>query len=78
MPQVTPVFLIQWLFTWLILNWGASLALKSPEGDNADLEPPRRRRTLASQQPKFIIHALLIEWAMDWVWTNLVPASVWN
>ena len=27
---------------------------------------------------RFIMHALLIELVMDWVWTNLVPASVWN
>lgn len=77
MTQVTPVFLIQWLFTWLILNWGALLALGKPEGDDAGVEPPRRRRTLASQQPKFIIHALLIELAMDWVWMNM-PDSLWN
>ena len=65
MPQFTPVVLIQWLFTWLILNWGASLALGRPEGDNAGLEPPRRRRTLASQQPKFIMHALHHARAVD-------------
>ncbi|QNJ06815.1 hypothetical protein SynMEDNS5_02111 [Synechococcus sp. MEDNS5] len=70
-------FLIQWLFTWLILNWGASLALGSDGEANTGLGQPRRRRPLASQQPKFIIHALLIEFAIDWFWMSM-PDSLWN
>ena len=65
-----PYFLLEWLSAWLVLNWGAHLALsQNPE------EPGRVRQSWprASQQFPYIFHAAVIGWLIQWSWQLLPP-----
>ena len=70
MSGLDPYFFLEWLSAWLVLNWGAHLALtKDAE------EPGRVRRSwprLAEQFP-YILHAAVIGWLIQWSWQLLPP-----
>ncbi len=63
-------FLVEWLSAWLVLNWGAHLAL-SQGGE----EPGRTQRQWPkpSQQFSFVVHAAVIGWLIQWTWQLLPP-----
>ena len=70
MTALDPYFFVEWLSAWLVLNWGAHLALSQ----NAE-EPGRVRRSwprLAEQFP-YILHAAVIGWLIQWSWQLLPP-----
>ncbi len=63
-------FLLEWLSAWLVLNWGAHLALtqnvEEPRGD-------RRSWPRATEQFPYILHAAVIGWLIQWSWQLLPP-----
>ena len=65
--------LLEWISAWLVLNWGAHLALSRQEsGESAD-DSPRRQFPGLSEQFRYALHALAIGWLIRWSW-QLLPA----
>ena len=70
MTALDPYFFLEWLSAWLVLNWGAHLALSQ----NAE-EPERVRRSWPrlSEQFPYIFHAAVIGWLIQWSWQLIPP-----
>ena len=70
MSGLEPYFFLEWFSAWLVLNWGAHLALSQ----NAE-EPGRVRQSWAraSQQFPYILHSAVIGWLIQWSWQLLPP-----
>ena len=65
--------LVEWLSAWLVLNWGAHLALRREAADgntegSAGLQFPK-----LSEQFTYILHSLAIAWLIQWTWQLLPP-----
>jgi len=65
--------LVEWLSAWLVLNWGAHLALRREAADgNTDGSAVRQFPKL-SEQFTYILHSLAIAWLIQWTWQLLPP-----
>ena len=53
---------------WLILNWGAHLALSRGKQDVGSGEVKSQWPRLADQFT-YVFHALIIGWVVQWLWT---------
>lgn len=66
-------FFVEWISAWLILNWGAHLALGQIDGESSP------SGSLESQWPKlrdqftYLLHSLIIAWLVQWSWSLLPP-----
>ena len=66
-------FVVEWLSAWLVLNWGAHLALS--QGQSADSGDGTGGRQFArlSEQFTYILHSAAIAWLIQWTWQLLPP-----
>ena len=65
--------LFEWLSAWLVLNWGAHLALRqSPAEDNREGQAGAAFPRL-SDQFTYVLHSLAIAWLIQWSWRLLPP-----
>ena len=64
---------VEWLSAWLVLNWGAHLALsQGPAEDSSDGSARRQFPRLSDQFP-YVLHSLAIAWLIQWSWQLLPP-----
>ena len=72
MNQLDQYFLLEWLSAWLILNWGAHLALTQTKKEaGSNIQATREWPTLNGQYT-YILNAAVIAWLIQWSW-QLVP-----
>lgn len=73
MFEVDQYFLLEWLSAWLVLNWGAHLALsRRTEEDNLSGSEKRQWPRL-NEQFTFILNSAVIGWLIQWSWQLLPP-----
>ena len=64
---------VEWLSAWLVLNWGAHLALsRGPAEDSSD-GSARHQFPKLSDQFHYVLHSLAIAWLIQWSWQLLPP-----
>ena len=77
MFEVDQYFLLEWLSAWLVLNWGAHLAL-SRRTDEENLSGSEKRQwPRLNEQFTFILNSAVIGWLIQWSW-QLLPPIGWN
>ena len=65
--------LVEWLSAWLVLNWGAHLALSKSPAENSSDGAARRQFPRLSEQFTYVLHSLAIAWLIQWTWQLLPP-----
>tara|TARA_Y100000589_G_scaffold238394_1_gene225797 strand:- start:310 stop:537 length:228 start_codon:yes stop_codon:yes gene_type:complete len=65
--------LVEWLSAWLVLNWGAHLALRREAADGNTDGSAWRQFPKLSEQFTYILHSLAIAWLIQWTWQLLPP-----
>ena len=66
-------FLVEWVSAWLILNWGAHLALRGKSDDGVYSNQEKREWPRLHEQFTFILNSAIIAWLIQWTW-QLLPA----
>ncbi|WP_186489283.1 hypothetical protein [Synechococcus sp. BIOS-U3-1] len=64
---------VEWISAWLVLNWGAHLALTQGSAEETSHGTVRRQFPKLSQQFTYILHSLAIAWLIQWTWQLLPP-----
>ena len=62
--------LVEWLSAWLVLNWGAHLALSQGAAEGNTDGPAGRQFPRLSDQFTYVLHSLAIAWLIQW-WAHL-------
>jgi len=64
---------VEWLSAWLVLNWGAHLALSQGAAEGNTDGPAGRQFPRLSEQFTYILHSRAIAWLIQWTWQLLPP-----
>ena len=73
MPGLDQYFLVEWLSAWLVLNWGAHLALSQGQEEALSKDTAQRQFPKLSHQFTYIFHSAAIAWLIQWTWQLLPP-----
>ena len=70
-------FLLEWLSAWLVLNWGAHLALSRQTDEENFSGQDKRQWPRLNEQFIFILNSAFIAWLIQWSW-QLLPPIGWS
>ena len=73
MFEVDQYFLLEWLSAWLVLNWGAHLALSRRTDEDNLSGSEKRQWPRLNEQFTFILNSAVIGWLIQWSWQLLPP-----
>ncbi|MAR07722.1 MAG: hypothetical protein CL862_11570 [Cyanobium sp. NAT70] len=62
-------FFVEAIAAWLILNWGAHLALSRGKEDMGSMSQVKHQWPKLADQFTYLFHALIIGWVIQWLWT---------
>ncbi|WP_114993150.1 hypothetical protein [Synechococcus sp. UW179A] len=65
--------IFEWLSAWLVLNWGAHLALRQGLAEDTRDGHALGAFPKLSNQFTYVLHSLAIAWLIQWSWRLLPP-----